>query len=104
MGEDKDRKALGRKRIDAVQSVGLAMEALDSNLDKLDQQGFIFVGMNLKAPNEDRQDWLVTIRAEVEGRKVVAFHSAFSLAEVVDQAIRRFSNRQLQWKDDNYAK
>lgn len=104
MADREEKKVPGRRRVDAVLGVGGAMQALDENLDKLDAQGFVFKGLNIKAPDENRADWLVTIKADVEGAPVIAFTSAPGLPEAVYQAISQFSKRQLKWKDDSYAK
>lgn len=93
-----------RRRLDVVQSVGLACQALDENLDKLDAKGVSFDGLTCKAPNEGRSDWLLTIRATVNGEKVIAFMSGYTLAEALDKALRDFAAGKLRWKVDSYAK
>jgi hypothetical protein len=93
-----------RKRRDYVKMVGLTCESLDDNLDKLDEKGVEFIGMSLKAPNENHSDWMVTIRAKVNGELVVAFCSGFKLAEVMDKSICQFAAGTLKWKVDDYGK
>jgi len=95
---------VARRRTDYTKTVGATCEALDDNLDKLDEKGFEFVGMSLKAPNENHSDWMMTIRAVVEGEPVVSFVSGFKLAEVLDKGIRQFAANQLKWKKDDYEK
>lgn len=95
---------MGRGKHDATKAVGLACDALDENLDKLDAKGFVFVGLNIKAPTADRSDWLITIKAVVEGEPCIAFASAFTLAAGLDRAIRDFANLKLKWKKDDYVK
>jgi hypothetical protein len=97
-------KLSGRRRVDSVQSVGMAMQALDENLDKLDGKGVSFDGVTCKAPTADRSDWLLTIRATVNGEKVIAFMSGYTLAEAMDKGLRDFAAGKLRWKVDSYAK
>jgi hypothetical protein len=94
---------MARGKHDAVKGVGLACEALDQNIDKLDDKGFVFIGFNAKAPTEDRSDWLITVKAEVNGEKCIAFCSGFTLAEALNRAIRDFANLKLKWKVDDFA-
>lgn len=94
----------GRRRTDSTQGVGMAMDALDENLDKLDAKGVSFDGMTCKAPTENRSDWMITIRATVNGEKVVAFMSGYKLSEAADRALRDFASGKLKWKVDDYAK
>jgi hypothetical protein len=94
----------GRRRTDSVQGVGMAMQALDENLDKLDAKGVSFDGMTCKAPTELRSDWLITVRATVNSEKVIAFMSGYTMAEAVDKALRDFAAGKLKWKVDDYAK
>lgn len=95
---------MARGKHDAVKGVGLACEALDQNIDKLDDKGFVFIGLNIKAPTADRSDWLVTVKAEVEGEPCIAFCSGFTLAEALDRSIRDFAALKLKWKVDDFAK
>jgi len=93
-----------RRRLDSTQAVGIAMDTLDENLDKLDAKGVSFDGMTCKAPTPDRSDWMVTIRATVNGEKVVAFMSGYKLSQAVDKALRDFAAGKLKWRVDDYAK
>jgi hypothetical protein len=95
---------MARGKHDATKAVGLACDALDENLDKLDQRGFVFVGLNCKAPTADRSDWLITVKAVVEGETCIAFVSGFTLAQALDRAVRDFASLKLKWKKDDYAK
>ena len=95
---------MARGKHDATKSVGLACDALDENLDKLDGKGFVFLGLNAKAPNESRSDWLITVKAVVEGETCISFVSGFTLAQALDRAIRDFASLKLKWKVDDYAK
>lgn len=92
-----------RSKHDSTVGVGMACDALDENLDKLDAKGFVFLGINCKAPNEDRSDWLLTVKAKVDGEPCIAFCSGFTLAQALDRALRDFAGQKLKWKKDDYA-
>jgi len=94
---------MARGKHDSTVGIGLACDALDENLDKLDKKGVVFVGMNCKAPTQERSDWLITIKAIVDGESVIAFCSGFTLAQAIDRALRDFAGLKLKWKKDDYA-
>lgn len=97
-------KVPGRRRLNAQDSVGKHLGVLDDNLDKLDELGFEFRGFNAKAPSARSSDWMVTIKATVNGEHVVGFISAFSLAEALVKMVEGFRTQSIKWKVDEYAK
>lgn len=60
-------------------------------------------GISMRAPKDTGEELLLVIRGvDAEGMHVVAFHSAFSLAEALRGLAARLSNGTLRWREDGF--
>lgn len=73
----------------------------NGGLEKLiqDLEGDL-LGFSAKCTGED---WLITIRANFKGNRVVAFVGASTLENVLSKAYRQGKRNELRWKEDSYA-
>lgn len=62
------------------------------------------LGLTVRIPDRDGMDYLVTVRAQVEGQRVVGFHAGATLYETLEGTLNRLKNKSLKWKADQYAK
>lgn len=76
----------------------------DRILERLFDDDVEVLGMSIRLPQEDAGDYLVTVRARKGNNKVVAFHAANTLAEVLRGVLAKLENRSIRWKEDNYAR
>lgn len=72
-------------------------------LDALDEENVEVRSVTFRVPQEQGGDFLVTVRAFVEGKAMVAFHGSDSFAEAARGVFARLENRSVKWKDDQYA-
>jgi len=68
------------------------------------EEEFFVMGMSIRIPQEEGEDYLITLRANAPTGQVVAFHAAASLREALEGLINRMSNKSLMWKADQYAR
>ena len=71
-------------------------------LERMFDEDIVIFGLSVRVPNEVGQDYLLTVRAQVDGKKVVGFNTANTLSEVVRSAVARLENRSMRWKGDQY--
>lgn len=87
------------------QQAGEALSHLDACI-----QGYRDVQVNLKGfsvrnPQERGGEYLLTLRGtDMNNDPVVAFHGSYSLPELWIGAWNRFSNGDLKWKEDTWAR
>jgi hypothetical protein len=63
------------------------------------------VGLSVRGPEYEGGEYLVTVRGvDHEGARVVAFHSATSLMEILCGVSARLQNGSLAWKADQWAR
>lgn len=56
--------------------------------------------VRIRAPREAGEDYMVIVKAQVEGRMLVGFHGATSIEEAIRGAYERINNNSMKWKDD----
>ena len=83
--------------------IGEAITRVDGGIGTKIEEGTFLLGITIKAPVDQGADWLAVVRADVEGVRVVAFHSADTLTDVIKGACNRYTYNKLKWKDDEYA-
>jgi hypothetical protein len=64
-------------------------------------QGNVLTGLNIK---RDEYGWLVVVKAESQGRSVVAFTGATYWQDIPELLRWQIEHNQLSWRDDRYAK
>ena len=72
--------------------------------ERLFEDDVHIMGMTIRVPSGEGEDYLVTIRAFVGGDAKVAFHAGATIVEVLGGVMNRLTNNSLKWKDDKYAK
>lgn len=60
-------------------------------------------GLSVRFPAGSGAEYLVTVRARAGAVAVVAFHSAFTLGEVLRGLYNRMAAGKMKWKEDEYA-
>lgn len=83
--------------------LGQHLVRFEGMVEQLFEEDIEIQGMSIRVPQEEGQDYLVTVRAFEEGKKVVAFNSGATFAEVLRGTLARLQNRSLRWKADSYA-
>lgn len=68
-----------------------------------ERRGVYIYQIKLRAPTEARPEWFVIVSADVDGKAMVAFHSAPSFRDALVGMINRFGNGSLKWKEDQYG-
>lgn len=61
------------------------------------------VEIRIKRPKVPAGDVLAIVKAEVDGRRFVAFSAGFDAAEAVSGALERAKQDMLKWKPDEYT-
>ena len=84
--------------------LGETLQRVEPVLDRLYDEDVIIKGVTIRFCSEDNSEYFATIRAQVEGEQVVAFHAGATFYETVEGLINRLTNKSLRWKDDQYAK
>jgi hypothetical protein len=83
--------------------LGESMMRLEATLERLYDKDILVLGVSVKFPNAEGEDYFMTVRAQVEGELRVAFHGAATFAESVEGFVNRLQRGQLRWKVDKYA-
>lgn len=84
---------------------GRALERLTFMATRVGPSGLELVGMSVRFPREDGEDFLVTLRALDEaGAPVVAFHGAATLEDAVMGVVNRIDNGSLSWRADQWGR
>lgn len=65
-----------------------------------DTQGMRITHMTVRSGFERGGEFLVTVKAQIEGRLYVAFHSANSPEDAITGALDRARDNALKWRED----
>jgi hypothetical protein len=88
----------------ALIKIGERMLGADTVFERSYTRGDVVLSMSLRVPELDGEDWLVTVRAYQEARRVVGFHAAPTFSEAVVGALNRLENGSMKWKDDAFER
>lgn len=94
--EKKVSVALGRKR----QRLQLLLMQLDEWMVTVDTQGMRITNIRVRSPIEGSGDFLVVVKARIEGRPYVGFHSATTAEDGLIGALERVRNNDLKFRED----
>lgn len=84
--------------------VGESLALLDRLALRLREEDELDVsGLSVRFPQGSGAEYLITVRARVDGVRVVAFHSAYTMGEALRGLYNRISTNKLKWKVDEYA-
>lgn len=84
---------------------GKALMEFDAVAQNWRASTITLVGLSIRVPREDGDDYLMTLRGVNEsGGPVVAFHGAYNMLELWISAWGRFSNGTLKWRDDDWER
>lgn len=87
------------------QRAGLALQQLDALAQGWRSVEYELLGLSIKCPRSEGDDYLVTVRAlDAAGQPVVAFHGAYNLLELLIGVSNRISNGGLRWKVDEWGR
>jgi hypothetical protein len=81
-------------------TAALAQEMLRIGFEDLRKTGVVIKEVRIRAPKDGSPDTMVILKAVCEGRKYVAFHSAFDPAEAFQGAMMRLNSQNLKWHED----
>lgn len=84
--------------------LGSQLSNLDSVLEQMSSEDIWVRGLTIRLWSQENEEHLVVVKADTADGAVVAFHSAATVAELVDGLVNRCRNRSLKWKEDQYAK
>lgn len=80
------------------------IRSYDTLMASLFEDDIIVTGTTIRHPLEEKEDYLITVRAIIAGEHFVAFHGAPTYHEATEGLINRLRNRTMKWKEDKYAK
>jgi hypothetical protein len=84
-------------------AVGVAIDVLEGQLRKMRaDDGIDVTGISFRIAVGGTEEHLATVRAKTEEGHVVAFHSAYTIAELMRGLSARVTNRTLKWRRDEY--
>ncbi len=84
--------------------VGEALALLDRLVVTQRDEGMVDVsGLSVRFPPGSGAEYLVTVRGDVDGAPCVAFHSAYTLGELLRGLYNRMKAGKLKWRSDEYA-
>ena len=85
------------------QKVGETLISADSRFEALDENDCTVMAIRIRFPGHEKDDFLVTTKAAIEGKQMVAFHGADTFQEALVGTLNRLYNKSMQWKEDQYA-
>lgn len=62
----------------------------------------IYVGLSIRIPHNEGEDYLLTLRCFRAGEKFVAFHAAPTMVEALVGMVNRVRNKSMRWRDDQF--
>jgi uncharacterized protein YhdP len=74
----------------------------DAVFERSFTRGDVVVSLSIRVPEMDGDDWLVTVRAYQDAKRVVGFHAAPTFGEAVTGTLNRLQNGSMKWKDDKF--
>jgi hypothetical protein len=66
-------------------------------------EGTTIESVRIRTPRTEGGEFLIVVKASVEGKRAVGFHSSTSLPEALSGAANRVLNRTLRWREDRWA-
>jgi len=82
---------------------GYSLVDLESLMSKDASDGLRVQSITVRNPKEPGADYLVVVKATVEGRYYVGFHGAQTVAEALAGATARITNRSMRFREDSPA-
>jgi hypothetical protein len=73
------------------------------NVREVEPETFKLGSLTIRPPKEEGGEFLVIIRASLEGRAFVGFTSGYDIGAALRLAIARVENGSMSWKEDQYA-
>lgn len=67
-----------------------------------EEHGEYLTGIRVRFPDVYGGEYMLVVSGHLDGRYVVGFHSASSLADVLKGGLARIESGGLKWKDDTY--
>lgn len=87
-----------------MQMTGAALEELPRTFERLAELYDTEVrGISIRVGEVVGDEWLLTLRADIEGRPHVTFHAATTPGELFRGLVARLRNGSVKWKEDSYA-
>lgn len=80
------------------------MRGYEHLLEQLFERDVEVYSMSIRHPKEEYDEYLITVRAYVEGKPSVTFHAAPMFYEALEGILNRMRNANVKWKPDQYAK
>jgi len=71
--------------------------------DGLWEEDVYISGISVRFPTDDRPEYLVVVRVDGAGGRLVGFHDAPTFLEALVGVVNRLKNRSMQFKEDKYA-
>lgn len=85
--------------------VGVELMRFDQSLDRRAGEDQILLGVSIRSPIRAEQgDWLVTVRANINGVPCVAFVGHETLIYALNSMAAKWMNGSLKWREDSYAR
>ena len=82
---------------------GASLRELARLLELGRDAAWVLSGFSVRAPQFEGGEYLMTLRStDAENGRLVAFHSAFDLAELVRGAHLRIKSDTMKWRADEY--
>jgi hypothetical protein len=94
IAEDKRQRNEGRAlmRLTYLMNEGLA-------------NGWELMGLSVRKPREEGQDYLITLRAlSHDGQPVIAFSGGAGLGDAFVTLVNRLENGSLKWREDEFGR
>ncbi|NIQ91866.1 MAG: hypothetical protein GWN93_23910 [Deltaproteobacteria bacterium] len=86
-----------------MMELGLCLVEWEDQIERVfERDGITVTGFSVRMPAAKGLDYLMTLRGVMEGEKIVTFHSASTLAEVLRGMRNRLRNNSVRWKADAY--
>lgn len=86
-------------------TVATELVKFDQGLERAADDGWLLSGLTVRSPMRAEQgDWLITIRAVIDGTPSVAFAGSEDLIGALRAVAARWNNRSLKWRDDEYSR
>lgn len=90
---------------EAFDAAGLALGQIGRAMEGFRDLAVDVIGLSIRGPRSQGDEFFVTVRGlDADGQRWVAFHSAFTLTDLIRGVDARLSNGTLKWREDQFER
>lgn len=86
-----------------AERVGWTLMVADRRFEASADQGLEIVSLRVRCPTEEKDDYMVVVKARGESGNIIGFGGGLTFAEAVASTLERLFNGSIKWKEDEYV-